>query len=155
MVKWEWSNRESFDELHQLACPMHGNRTAKEVRFMIQSTPGSQSIRPAKTEMNFYKRYPYKRYPMMRPYIGDNFHAANTPSLLLVGESHYLPEDSSQHLSAEAWYAGSSDILSAREIGWINTAALLKEARAEDFVNKAHRSESRIQNPEFRMRIQK
>jgi hypothetical protein len=57
--------------------------------------------------MNFYKQY-----PMMRPYFGNNFHDANTPSVLLIGESHYLPQGSSQHLSAETWYAGSSDTLS-------------------------------------------
>jgi hypothetical protein len=85
--------------------------------------------------MNFYKQY-----PMMRPYVGNNFHDADTPSLLLIGESHYLPIGSSQQGSAEAWYASSSDTLSSEEIKWINTAALLEEARAEDFSNKAWRA---------------
>jgi hypothetical protein len=85
--------------------------------------------------MNFYDQY-----PMMRPYVGKNFHDANTPSLLLIGESHYFPEHSSQHLSAETWYASSSDTLSPDEIEWISTAALLENSRAEDFSNKAHRS---------------
>lgn len=74
---------------------------------------------------------------MMRPYVGDNFHDANTPSLLLVGESHYLPEGSSQHLSAERWYAGSSDTLSPEEIGWISTKVVLKEFRSEGTSNAA------------------
>jgi hypothetical protein len=85
--------------------------------------------------MNFYERY-----PMMRPYVGTNFHGANTPSLLLIGESHYLPEGSSQHLSPETWYASSSDTLSPTEIEWISTAALLKDSREKGFSNKAHRS---------------
>ena len=69
--------------------------------------------------MNFYKRY-----PMMCPYVGNNFPGANTPSFLLIGESHYLPEDS-QHFRAETWYASSSDTLSPDEIEWIGTAAIL------------------------------
>jgi hypothetical protein len=85
--------------------------------------------------MNFYKQY-----PMMRPYIGNNFHDGDTPSLLLIGESHYLPDSSTQHLNAETWYSSSSETLSSDEIGYISTAALVKGARANDFSNKAHRA---------------
>jgi hypothetical protein len=80
----------------------------------------------------------YKQYPMMRPYVGNNFQDATTPSLLLIGESHYLPKGSSQHLNAETWYASSSDTLSEKEIFWINTAAILEDSRAEGFSNRAH-----------------
>jgi hypothetical protein len=82
----------------------------------------------------------YKQYPMMSPYVGKNFHCATIPALLLIGESHYLPEGSSQHLSAERWYAGSSGTLSPEEIEYISTAAIVEQARAEGFTNKAHRS---------------
>jgi hypothetical protein len=75
---------------------------------------------------------------MMRPYVGNNFQDATTPSLLLIGESHYLPKGSSQHLNAETWYASSSDTLSEKEIFWINTAAILEDSRAEGFSNRAH-----------------
>ncbi len=64
--------------------------------------------------MNFYEHY-----PMMRPYTGKHFHDACAPSLLLIGESHYLPERSSQHLRAETWYGSYSDTLSKLEIQWI------------------------------------
>jgi hypothetical protein len=57
----------------------------------------------------------YEQYPMMRPHFGSNFHGANIPSLLLIGESHYLLEDSSQHLSPEKWYTSNSDTLSPDE----------------------------------------
>ena len=77
----------------------------------------------------------YRQYPMMRPYVGNNFHGANTPSLLLIGESHYLPKNSSQHLSAETWYASSSGTLSPDEVEWISTAAILEYARADRFSN--------------------
>lgn len=85
--------------------------------------------------MNFYKQY-----SMMYPYVGEHFHDANTPSLLLIGESHYLPQSSSQHLNAETWYAGSSVTLSPDEKEWIDTAAILEGARATGFSNKAHRA---------------
>lgn len=80
----------------------------------------------------------YNQYPMMRPYVGKHFGRAGTPALLLVGESHYLPEGATQHLSADTWYAGSSSTLTSAEIGWISTADLFDEARNEGFSNKAH-----------------
>lgn len=80
----------------------------------------------------------FTKYPMMRPYVGKNFHDAGTPSLLLIGESHYLPESSSQHATAENWYASSSDTLSADEKEWIDTAALMNDSRANGFSNTAH-----------------
>lgn len=80
----------------------------------------------------------YTQFPMMRPYVGKNFHDAGKPSLLLIGESHYLPEDSTQHITAETWYASSSETLSPDEREWISTAALLNASRAEGFANTAH-----------------
>lgn len=80
----------------------------------------------------------YTLFPMMRPYVGKHFHDAGKPSLLLIGESHYLPEDSTQHITAETWYASSSETLSPDEREWISTAALLDASRAEGFSNTAH-----------------
>lgn len=74
----------------------------------------------------------------MRPYVGKNFHDSGTPSLLLIGESHYLPDDATQHLTAEKWYASSSETLSPQERGWIDTAAIMEESRAAGFSNRAH-----------------
>ena len=79
----------------------------------------------------------YERYPMMRPYLGVNFHKANTPSLLLIGESHYLPKGSSQHVSADTWYSSSCDSLSPEEIGWISTKKVLDEFLVESTSNAA------------------
>jgi hypothetical protein len=85
-------------------------------------------------QMNFYKQY-----PMMCPYEGGNF-SRRRVRLLLIGESHYLPERSSQHLCAETWYAGSSETLSSEERGYIDTATLISAARAEAFANRSHRA---------------
>jgi len=73
----------------------------------------------------------------MRPYVGNNFHDARTPSILLIGESHYLPKGSSQHLNADTWYEGNRDTLSADEVDYISTASLINEGCKEGFSNKA------------------
>lgn len=75
---------------------------------------------------------------MMRPYEGANFRNQSKPSLLLVGESHYLPDGSSQHLDPDRWYKGSSKTLNETERGWISTPELIQEAREESFANRAH-----------------
>lgn len=85
--------------------------------------------------MNFYIQY-----PMMHPYKGKNFHDACAPALLLIGESHYLPEGSSQHLSAETWYASDSYTLSPVEKQWISTAAIMEHSRAAGFSNRSQHS---------------
>ncbi len=107
------------------------------VRWIVSHRRPSQAfleVREVHTDpMDFYKHY-----PMMRPYVGKSFYARSTPSLLLIGESHYLLPDSTQHLSNEKWYKGSSDALSAVERDYINIAALIANSRAESFSNKAH-----------------
>jgi hypothetical protein len=75
---------------------------------------------------------------MMRPYVGKHFGKTGAPALLLVGESHYLPDGSSQHLSAKRWYSSDSSTLTSVEIDWISTADILRYARSEGFSSKAH-----------------
>jgi len=75
---------------------------------------------------------------MMRPYVGKNFRDAGTPSILLVGESHFLDDDSPQRMSPEAWYSGSSATLTEDEITFISTARLLEDATANNFPKPTH-----------------
>ena len=65
----------------------------------------------------------------------------DTPALLLVGESHYLPDWASQHLVAETWYSGSSTTLTHDEIEWISTAAIFEGAR-RDFASRTKHIQS-------------
>lgn len=74
----------------------------------------------------------------MRPYVGKNFRNEETPKILLIGESHYLDEDSPQRTSPEAWYSGSSATLSEYEITFISTAKLLEDATANAFPSPTH-----------------
>ncbi|MBD3258516.1 hypothetical protein GF377_08795 [candidate division GN15 bacterium] len=78
------------------------------------------------------------RYPMLRPHVGKRFHDRSEPSLLLVGESHYLPPDSKVHLSADVWYEGDGSLLTEREVRWMNTIDIIKEFVANNGRVKAH-----------------
>ena len=80
----------------------------------------------------------YAQYPMMRPYIGRYFGKTDRPALLLIGESHYLPIKSKQHLFAQRWYSGDSRTLTSEERKWISTADILNWARGVGFSDKAH-----------------
>jgi hypothetical protein len=80
----------------------------------------------------------YRKYPTLRPFVGERFADRSKPAILLVGESHYLPSDSTAHLDPEHWYAGSADALSAVETSWMNTAHGVTAACREHFKNKAH-----------------
>lgn len=78
------------------------------------------------------------RYPMIVPYIGRYFCSPDHPSLLLVGESHYLPEGSTQHNTPEAWYTGDATTLNKIEAAWISTAKIIEDSRKERFRNRGH-----------------
>src|SRR5438552_408685 len=78
------------------------------------------------------------RYPMMRPHVGANYQVGGEKSLLLIGESHYLPEKSTQHLTAEGWYLGDHTTLCCEELEWISTSDIIRDSRAAGFRDKAH-----------------
>lgn len=79
----------------------------------------------------------YEQYPMMEPFVGARFRERRQPAILLVGESHYLPKESSVHLDEASWYAGTAAVLSPKEVAWINTAQIVRSACAGRFKNKA------------------
>lgn len=79
----------------------------------------------------------YDNYPMMKPFVGRCFHERRGPSILLIGESHYLPKESTVHLNASDWYAGTADALSNIETSWISTASIVQYACEQRFRNKA------------------
>src|SRR5579864_1491442 len=76
-------------------------------------------------------------YPMMVPHEGRNYVVGGKTSLLLIGESHYLPKEST-HLKAEEWYSADHSTLTPTEIDYISTAEIIRGARAEGFKNKTY-----------------
>ena len=75
---------------------------------------------------------------MMRPYAGKCFEKTGRPALLLIGESHYLPKRSKQHLLPERWYSGNFSTLTSKERDWISTSDIMNWARSERFSDKGH-----------------
>lgn len=75
---------------------------------------------------------------MMRPYVGKNFHNAGTPSILLIGESHYIPKNSTLNTNPDTWYSSSAHNLPKPEIDYISTDQIIRESRESNFSNKAH-----------------
>lgn len=81
----------------------------------------------------------FDQYPMMLPYLGKNYEVGGPRSLLLIGESHYLPKDSAGlYQKAEDWYRSDSSHLNPEEVSWVNTRNIIKCSRAEGFRNRAH-----------------
>jgi hypothetical protein len=66
----------------------------------------------------------YKKYPCMMPFIGCKYNEAKL-KLMIIAESHYLPEDSDKNLDASLWYENNESILSEEEKNWINTRKIL------------------------------
>ena len=63
-----------------------------------------------------------QRFPCMRPWIGSRYRDRLHKRLLVIGESHYLPDQSSIHRDPTRWYRSSQEDLSEEEVRWANTA---------------------------------
>ena len=59
----------------------------------------------------------------MKPWIGDEY---ETYRILVVCESHYMPEGSTMNLDADRWYSATEDELSECERSYIHTAECVK-----------------------------
>ncbi|RLA08001.1 MAG: hypothetical protein DRQ51_04030 [Gammaproteobacteria bacterium] len=81
----------------------------------------------------------FKKFPMMVPRIGCDYKNKLHKRLLIVGESHYLPNESSTHLNSENWYRDvSKKDLTVKEIQWISTENIITSSLKDNFKNKAH-----------------
>lgn len=68
----------------------------------------------------------YKRYPLLKPFVGSSY-IGDSPKILLIAESHYLPPESTVHLNASAWYAGAEVDLTTTEQQWMRTRKILNK----------------------------
>ena len=73
----------------------------------------------------------YQAYPAMLPFVGEEYISEQHKKVLVIGESHYLPKESTVHHDAEAWYAGSQESLNDKEVAWINTCELILSLHEE------------------------
>ena len=69
------------------------------------------------------------RFPEMKPFIGTDYERTKEKgcALLVIGESHYLPDSSTIHKDGNAWYATNDSLLTQTEKDWINTSKLIKD----------------------------
>ena len=67
----------------------------------------------------------FVKYPAMIPFIGEYYQSPKHKKLLLIGESFYLPNETTVHHSPEMWYKSDQSCLSKDEIEWINCNSLL------------------------------
>ena len=62
----------------------------------------------------------YSTHPFMMPFVGSDYESPKHKKLLLLGESHYMPESSTVHHDAAKWYNGKP-VLTEAEQDWCNT----------------------------------
>lgn len=80
----------------------------------------------------------YERFQCMEPWVGKNFEHPKQKRLLIIGESHYLPTNSSLHLDANLWYQKTQKELNEEELRWIFTKGIIEKNKDKNFPNKAH-----------------
>ena len=62
-----------------------------------------------------------QRFPCMQPWIGSRYHDERHKRLLVIGESHYLPPESTIHHDPARWYRSRQDDLTPEEVRWAST----------------------------------
>lgn len=70
----------------------------------------------------FYER----QYPELKPFVGPLIGKDGMPAILLIAESHYVPDDekTQQHLTAEKWYAGNRGTTTDYTLNCIRTSSI-------------------------------
>ena len=63
----------------------------------------------------------YSTHHYMVPFVGCDYDSPKHKKLLLLGESHYMPEGSTVHHDAAQWYNGKP-VLNEAEQDWCNTS---------------------------------
>ena len=77
------------------------------------------------------------KIPSMKPWIGKNYFTSKQ-KLLILGESHYLPKDSSIQMEENRWYSSTEDDLSHEEIEWISTTDIISYSIENNFNSRSH-----------------
>lgn len=80
----------------------------------------------------------YQRFPSMKPWEGSRYRCASSHKrLLVIGESHFLPESSSIHKSID-WYKADEGQLTDIERVWISTRKIIARSKTEGFKVSSH-----------------
>ena len=72
-----------------------------------------------------------QRFPCMSPWVGNRYRDRHHRRLLVMGESHYLPEGSIIHHDPRTWYGSREEELSEEERDWVDTNGCLTTKERE------------------------
>jgi ribosome-associated toxin RatA of RatAB toxin-antitoxin module len=67
----------------------------------------------------------YRNYPQMIPWVGKEYGLNRNKRILVVGESHYLPEKSVIHMKSRTWYSSNEEKLNEDEKEWTFTVGII------------------------------
>ena len=68
----------------------------------------------------------YQAFPLMMPYVGPHYESEGHKKLLLIGESFYLPPESTVHKNHTEWYQKNASVLNEEEIRYLDCRGLLE-----------------------------
>jgi len=80
----------------------------------------------------------FRKFPELKPWIGDQYDSTMHKKLLVVAESHFMPENSTIHHDAVAWYSSNTNILTPDEKDYLNTRMLIQDRSRDAFNSRAH-----------------
>ena len=92
----------------------------------------------------------YQNYPCLLPFIGQEYEE-QSKRLLLIGESHYLPEDTNVDLSQ--WYSLDEDSLSEEDLEYVDTRGVLNYAINKNYPAKGHSIYKNIEDAFIELRL--
>ena len=67
----------------------------------------------------------FKKFPSLMPFVGSKYNSLTENKILLLGESHYLPNYSKISANADDWYNKDQSYLNDEETQWIHTSNIL------------------------------
>jgi|AntRauTorckE5430_2_1112549.scaffolds.fasta_scaffold14899_1 hypothetical protein len=79
----------------------------------------------------------YKHYPQMLPLVGSHYQRMNK-QVLVIGESHYLREESKKKSEPDVWYDGTAAaMLDDKDRSWIHTRGTAGSGEGQKYGSKA------------------
>lgn len=77
----------------------------------------------------------YQKYPNLIPWVGKDYQKSQN-RLLILGESHYLEENSEYHHEPVSWYAGV-DVSQCDDLTWMETAGIIRKGLENGWKKKS------------------
>lgn len=79
-----------------------------------------------------------EKYPVLTPYVGKNYNHDHHKRILIIGESHYLPENESNKSELNKWYSSSLKTNPISDESYINTAGVVSDSINNKKLQKGH-----------------